>query len=214
MKVILKVVFAVLVSFFLMTSTGYAGHAEKVKYSGFLGDYPTFKSGPEGGADLVYVKEKVDFKAYNKIMIDKVVIFIKDDAKYKGIDPDELNKLSKAFYTAMSDALGGAYPLVNKPGKDVLRLRFAITDVVPSELQATITSPVQAGITYVNLGRASMEAELLDSVTNKRVACAIDTKAGERYKIEEGMGKWQDAEKAFQFWAKRFRKFLDDAHAR
>ncbi len=27
----------------------------------------------------------------------------------------------------------GAYPLVDKPGPDVLRIRFAITDIVPSK---------------------------------------------------------------------------------
>lgn len=207
-----KIVFALIVCFALMTATGLA--KQKMKYSGFLKSYPTFEKGPKGGADFVYFKEGVDYKQYNRVMIDPVVFFISDDAKYRGIQPDELNKLSNAFHKAMSDALGDAYPLSKKPDKDVLRLRLAITDVLPSEPKATITTPMQVGMSYLNMGKASMEAELLDSTSNKRVAAAIDTKAGDMYAVTEGMSKWEDVEKAFQFWAKRLRIFLDEAHGR
>ncbi len=79
------------------------------------------------------MKEGVDFKRYNKIMMDHVVLYFKDDAKYKGIHPEELNEMSDAFHKAIADNLEGAYPLVVEPGSDVMRLRFAITDVVASK---------------------------------------------------------------------------------
>ncbi len=66
-------------------------------------------------------------------MMDHVVLYFKDDAKYKGIHPEELNEMSDAFHKAIADNLEGAYPLVVEPGSDVMRLRFAITDVVASK---------------------------------------------------------------------------------
>jgi hypothetical protein len=59
-----------------------------------------------------------------------------------------------------------------------------------------------------------MEAEFLDSQTNERLGAAIDTKAGEKYKVVKGMDKWGHAKDAFNFWAKRLRIWLDEVHGR
>jgi hypothetical protein len=115
-----------------MMAMGCATGTPKTKYSGFLGTYPKFKPGPKGGADKVYMKKAVNFKRYNKVMLDHVVFYFKKDAEYKGIHSDELKELSDVFHKEVAEALGNAYPLVDKPGPDVLRLRVAITDLVPS----------------------------------------------------------------------------------
>ena len=75
---------------------------------------------------MVYRKKGVDFKKYNKIMLDHVVFYLKDDAKNKSIDPVQMAELSQKFHQSAIDALGSAYPLVDKPGPDVMRIRVAI----------------------------------------------------------------------------------------
>ena len=105
----------------------------KTEHSGFLKDYSGFEPGPKGGADLRYIKEGVNFKVYSKVMLDRVVFHFSDDKKKKHIKPDELSELSDAFHKAMTDALAGAYPLVDKPGPDVLRMRVAVIDVAPGK---------------------------------------------------------------------------------
>jgi hypothetical protein len=199
---------------------------KKVSYSGFLTDYPVFKPGPEGGADFVYMKEGVDFGSYNKVMMDQVVFYFKEDADYKGVHPEELQKLANAFHEAVFDALQDAYPLVGKPGPGVLRIRTAITDVVPSKPALNTVStflPIGLAISaakkaatgvHTGVGQASMEAEFIDSQTNERLGAAIDTKAGEKYKVVKGMDKWGHAKDAFNFWAKRLRTWLDEVHGR
>jgi hypothetical protein len=124
----------------------------------------------------------------------------------------------------MLEALEGRYPLVDKPGPDVLRLRIAITDMVPSKtdvftmttaiVPTDVETRVKTGVTggFPSIGQASMEVELLDSQTNERLAAAIDTKATKKFGVM--VDKWEHVEDAFRFWAKRLRLFLDVAHGR
>ncbi len=221
MKSSSKIVYIVIICFALTVATGCT--TKQVKHSGFLENYPEFESGPKGGADFVYMKEGVDFKRYNKIMMDDVVLYFMDDAKYKGIHPKELNEMSNVFHKAIADNLEGAYPLVDKPGSDVMRLRIAVTDVVASKPgRGAISTVMPVGLalstvrkgvtgTHSGVGRASIEVEILDSMTNERIAAAIDTKPGGKI---EGFTKWGAVKGAFEFWAKRLRHWLDETHGR
>ena len=107
-----------------------------------------------------------------------------------------------------------------------MRIRCAITELVPTKpLRNTLTSIVPIGLAissakklatgkHASIGYATLEAELLDSMTNTRLAVAIDRKVGEKYKLKKGMTKWAHIEGAFQFWAERLRKFMDTAHGK
>jgi hypothetical protein len=217
-------IFFVVMMGLLLTMT--SGCGSKMKHSGFLKDYPDFKPGPMGGADFVYFKEGVDFKAYDKVMMDHVVFYFSKDAKYRGIHSQELKEMADAFHKAMADALKDGYPLVTEPGPGVLRIRCAITDVKASRpLLNTITAvtPIGLGIstvkkgitgTHTFVGEASMEAEFLDSQTNEQIAAVIDRKAAGKAKVIKGMSKWGHAKDSFNFWAKRLRKWLDEAHGK
>ncbi len=196
----------------------------KMSHSGFLKDYSGFEPGPKGGVALRYIKEDVDFNAYDKVMLDRAVFYFSDDKKKKRVPPDELLELSDVFYKFMTEALAGAYPVVNKPGPGVLRMRIAITDVAPSKpvlntmasllFIPLVVSSIKKAITgtHTYVGQVSIEAELLDSQTNERVAAAIDRRAGARHNVLEGMHRWGHAKDAFEFWAKRLRLWLDEVH--
>jgi len=218
-KTILKLIPIVMVIFTLPVVFGCAG-TQGVKYSGFLGDYSQFKPGKEGVAQ-VYIKKGVDFKKYKKLMPDHVVFYLKEDAQYKGIQADEMKELADEFHKAFIKAFGDAYPVTDTPGPDVLRIRVAITDIEPNKpgLSAisTVTpvglavSTIKKGVTgkHTGVGSTSMEAELLDSLTNERLAAAVDSRTGGKL---EGMSKWGSAKEAFEFWSKRLRVFLDETH--
>jgi hypothetical protein len=221
MEGMMKRVLFVILGVVLAVSAGCA--QQQVKYSGFLGNYPTFQPGPSEGADLVYMKKGVDFGKYDKLMFDQVVFYLKDDAKYKGIQPEEMKELADAFHLAGAKALEGAYPIVAEPGPDVLRVRIAITGIEPSNpAQSAITtvlpvglalSVIKKGVTgkHSGVGGASMEVEFLDSLTNERVAAAVDTREGSKL---SGMTKFGSAKEAFEFWSQRLRIFLDKAHGK
>jgi len=224
MNKVLNLIF--LIVMLVLTMTINTGCRSKVKQSGFLADYPDFEEGPKGGADLVYLKQGVDFSIYDKIMMDQVVFYFSKDSDYKGINSDELHKLTEAFHKAMVKALNGAYLFVAEPGPGVLRMRPAITDVKSVRpVTATIGTILPVGLalsivkkgvtgTHMQMGGATIETEFLDSQNNERVAAVIDKRAGKKYKVTKTMRKWGHAEDVFNFWAKRLRKFLDEAHGK
>ena len=221
MKNTLKIIFVLGISFVLAMTTGCA--TKKAVYSGFLENYPYFEQGPKGGADLVYLKKDVDFSSYDKVMMDHVVFYFSEDAKYKGIHADELKELADTFHKAFAEALANGYSLVDKPGPGVLRIRTAITDLVPSNPGLSgVTTVIPIGLAisaikstagggHTGVGEASIEVEFLDSMTNERIAAAVDTRPGDKL---EGLTKWGAAKGAFEFWAERLRTWLDQIHGK
>ena len=76
----------------------WAGQFGDYKPHGFLSDYSKLK--PEGGDSEAYKYRdpKADVAKYNKLMIDRIKVYLKDDAKSKENDPTELKELTD--YTA------------------------------------------------------------------------------------------------------------------
>lgn len=188
---------------------------------GFLhGYYEKLKPGPKGGANMRWLKPGVDFTKYNKIMLDSVVFFLADDSEYKGIDGNIAKELSDSFNLAMVNALKDKYPLVSEPGPDVLRVRVAITKINQSHPGMSLIStvmPIGMGISILKKGATGSwsgsgttgaEGLAIDSMTNEVVGAAQDERSAgfaTRYT------KWGSAEETFNYWAARFREFLDNA---
>lgn len=205
---------------------------------GFLSDYSKISTTKLADGSYEYVDPTTDFSKYNKLLVDRIKIWFKDDSAYKGVDPDELKVLTDYFYEAIQKAVGDAYPMVKEAGPDVLRLRVAVTDLVPNKPEASVTTLVvpflwvadagsgvakgEAGTT-VFTGHASIEMEALDSVSGKQLAAHIETEAGKKYNWTHGVAtgvsgylksysKWDYTKKAMDDWAQLLRKRLDEAH--
>ena len=205
---------------------------------GFLSDYSKISTTKDAEGSYEYVDSTVDFSKYNKLLVDRIKIFFKDDSQYKGIDPDELKVLTDYFYEAINKAVGDAYPLVKEPGPDVLRLRVAVTDLVPNKPEASVAtlvipfawvadagSGVAKGDTGSTMftGEATIELEALDSVSSQQLAAHIETEAGKKYNWAKGVtkgvtgymnaySKWNYTKTAMDDWAKLLRVRLDAAH--
>jgi hypothetical protein len=178
------------------------------KDSWFHGKYPNFKPGPEGGADLIEIKDGVDHIKYKFIFMDPVSFHYESGTEYNAIPPKVRRDLRKAFHSAIADALGNAYPMVNAPRPDALRVRVVITGMVPAILGADPSHPP------VSVGGASMKAEILDSLTNERVGAVIDRKKGNIQKAVDNMDEWEHTRQVFKYWAQRLRNWLDRTHER
>jgi len=224
----MKKLIGVLVSMILLASCasmdGGKMSAEQQNKTGFLkGYYDRLQPGPEGGAKLRWIRPNVDWPRYNYVMLDSVVYFFANDSDYKGIDADELKKLSDEFNKALVDTLKGDYPIVTEPGVDVLRIRFAITDLkqsYPGLSAITTVVPVGLGISVIKKGATgswtgsgatSAEVMVLDSMTNDVLAVAKDERSAA---FTERFSKWGSAEDAFKFWAERVKKYLDSVHGK
>jgi hypothetical protein len=195
--------------------------APEPQKTGFLGEYAgNLAPGPEGGAKLRWLKPGVDFAKYDKLMLDSVIFFFDDDSEYKGIDANELKELADGFNRELVNTLNPHYPIVAEPGPDVLRVRFAITDlkqsrpglsgistVVPIGLGVSILKKGATG-SWAGSGSTSAELMALDSQTNDVIGVARDDRSAA---FTERFTKWGSAEEAFKFWSERIKLFLDNA---
>ena len=147
------------------------------KLSGFLGDYSGLKPLPDDPSMLYWERSGVNWKKYTKLMIDPVAVRLAPGAKKYDIPPQDLQKLAEMFRTEAVAAVRDAYPVVDQPGPDVMRIRAAITDANPSDALMNIVSAA-AIFMPIDMGGASMETEFLDSMTGERLAAAVDKKSG------------------------------------
>lgn len=200
------------------------------KESGYLTSYEGFRDGPEGGVDRVWSPPGITterdmlmaLKPYKKVIFEPIWVSMKDKESYDGLDPQELVNLTKLFRVEIESQLAGSYPLVTEPGPGVMRLRIALTGIeVPSRAGSTLSSILPVGLVvsfaskaatgeHTNVGSATMEALITDSVTGNTIIAAVDRRAGEK-----GTDVIKDpqvaAKNAFKWWAQRLRVTLDKA---
>jgi hypothetical protein len=187
--------------------------------SGFLRDYSQLKPREGYEAQLVYVKPGVDWSRYNAVQIDSVTLWV--TRKTEKLSPDERQMLTDLLYKALHEKLGAEFRLSDRPGADVLRLRAALTQVkganVPLRTISTVVPQLMLISTAVGLsadvaktvGTATVEAELLDSVTGERLAAAVDQRAGTKSLFTtRTFSTWGDVEAAANYWSERVAQFL------
>ena len=206
---VLIIIISILAAFVLTGCSPILGQPYSLtKEDFFHGDTPMFSPGPKGGVDQVDVTQGVDFTRYKMVVIDPVIFNFSSPAQYNALPPGALEKLRRDFRQAFTDALGDAYPVVESPRSDALRLRTLVTGLVSAIPSASGDEQWK----YLSMGGASMKAELLDSMTNARVVAVIDTKKGEQLPAVQGRDEWVHAKEAFNFWGQRLRTFLDSIH--
>ena len=201
--------------------TGCASTAKMPK-SGFLTDYSLLKKNedPRFVDDWIYVKEGVDWKSYDKIMVERVTYFFNEEADYKGIQAEELTQISEIFNEHYIRVLKYNFILVDEPGPNTLRIRTAITGLTPNEpVTGTLTTVIPVGIvvsagakattgSHIGMGGASGEAEILDSQTGEVLAAGIDTTTGSKARIDKSVTKWGQVEEITKMWAENLAENL------
>jgi hypothetical protein len=196
--------------------------------SGFLGDYSKLVPDAKNGDLLVYEKDPNVLKKYNKFIFDPITIYLLPEARDRGIDPDDLERLAKYFQDAVTDEpkKSGRYEIVTTPGPDVLELNVAITNVEPNggkknaavkggaaAVSAATVPGIGLAVPRLSVGRVSIEGEMLDSTSGERQVAFVTGKGGRRwFSGLSGFKKWADIEAAFRTWAKNFVQRLDEAH--
>ena len=178
--------------------------------SGFLSDYSNLHEDKYGDRSLRwYETDNFDWRQYRKLMIDPVVVYFHPEAKYRQIDPEAVKKLTDYFRTVVAEELASEYPIVATPGPDVLRVRAAITEIVPANPAVNIVTTAAAFVP-LDMGGAAIEAEFLDSQSNEVLAAMVDKKMGNPIdpKFYRGFTTMGYAKSAFAAWATELKKAL------
>jgi len=74
MKTTFRIVLAIMIGFAFTMATGCATKP-KMNQTGFLKDYSQLKEDPKGFVQWTYIKDGVDFGAYDKVIVDYITFF-------------------------------------------------------------------------------------------------------------------------------------------
>jgi uncharacterized protein DUF3313 len=202
------------------TTEGEQAQATKVVKTSFLRNYSELEAGGEGQALMRYRDPGVDFSKYDKIKLDPVTVWTDERSNLATLPVDEIQSLVDYLDASLRARLSKDYQLVDRPGPGVMRLRVAITEADGSPAVAGTVSgdgPLAHLIqgsrklatgTTTFVDRAGVEAELLDSLSEQRLAAAIDRRV-----VTTSAQSWDDIHKLFDFWADKLAERLREARS-
>jgi len=181
---------------------------------GFLGDYSQLEKNPEYAASLVYLKPGVDWSRYDAIQLDSAGLWL--DPSTQNISPEDQQKLTDELYATMYKALSADFKMVTQAGPNTLRIRVALTQAQGAKVVARVITTVipqlrilttvggLAADTAVTVGSATAEMEVLDALTNQRLAAAVDDRAGTKALFaKRAYTTWGDVDAACNYWSSR-----------
>jgi hypothetical protein len=191
-----------MVAICVVAISGCGGGGGQVK-TGFLEDYSQLKK--ESDASLRYVNDEA-LAGYSSFIVDPVVVYFHEGAKSKGkLTFQQLADLTNYLHTKIVGAVQGAGKKVaHQPANGVARIRVALTDMEKTDAINLLPQVILLG---AGIGGASMEAEIVDSMTGEQIGAVVESKNGSRMPFAN-LGDWTAAEKVMDSWADRFQNRL------
>lgn len=182
--------------------------AESNRVSGFLGDYSQLEHHPDPDRNaMVYTKPGLDLKEYKGIYVAFPLVQLTSDQRQSTVDPRDLTELAQYFYDKIIGALEDEYPLADEPGPGVVVVRTAIVDVNPINRVAGVAGKLALKVVNLDVGGASIEAEMVDGDTGERLAALLESKKADRVEVGiAGAKQWGHAKAAFKAWAELLEK--------
>jgi hypothetical protein len=164
--------------------------------------------------DHVFIKKGVEFSVYRSVMFDEISVWHPTE---NGPSPERvaqvranLARAQEIFYETMIAALADRYAIVQKPGRNTLRVEVQFIDLraLPPG------SPVPADLRRLQFrtapGHITMVARLFDASSGELLARAADL--GRRAVAEgEAPVDWEAIASDFDYWARVFRAWLDQS---
>jgi hypothetical protein len=180
--------------------------SKRMPTTGFLSDYSRLNSVSD--TMLQYVGPTSQF-GYSKFIINPVEVHFHGEAKATSMDFDKLNDLVQYMEGAMHNAILDHYQVVKQAGPGVARIRLALTDLDKSS--PALNAIPQTKLIGTGLGGATMEGEILDSLTGEQLAAVVQSQKGKRLSLS-GLTKYGDAKAVMDDWAQRLVQKLDEAN--
>jgi hypothetical protein len=166
-----------------------------------------------------YVKPGVDVKAYNKVMIDPVIV--RKDGELDQKELENYQKLANNAYVYLARELEKSYTIVQTPQPGTMRVQMAIIDADSSKpVRNTLSTimPIGIGLSLVKygatgkqsgVGEITSEMKITDAMTGELLGAALDRRVGGK-DITKLWSSWYNADAALQYWAKRLAWSLCD----
>ncbi len=178
--------------------------------TGFLTDYSRLSK--ESDSSLRHINKRA-LARYSNFIVDPVKVHFHRGSKAvehrtKGkLTQRQVSDLTNYLHARIVEAVkGSGNRVVYRPAAGVARIRVAITDIDRSTAASLLP---QAKLIGAGIGGASMEAEIVDSMTGEQIGAVVESKMGTRMPFAN-LGEWDAAKQVMDDWAKRFQKRLDE----
>jgi hypothetical protein len=197
--------------------TGVYGCGDSASNTGYLSNYSKLQevTGIEAveGSTFRYNNSSAVKGEYKGFILDPVIVKFQIDSKAavaagKGkLKEQDVNDLTDYLYSAIIDAVKDAgYTIVYHTGAGVARIRVAITDLRKTNILFAAV-PTARITTRLGVGGASIESEMVDSVSGKQITACVESKPGSRIPFT-GLSDWGGAKYAMDTWGSQFKKQL------
>ncbi len=183
-----------------------SGCASVPKPTGFISDYSRLEKAGQG--KMRYLSD--DLANYDSYIVDPVQIRVHRDPPV--LKPKERAEVANYFHDAITRvARERDYKIVTDAGTRTARVRFAITDVQKSKWYLNLYAPMKLSGAFT--GGASLEGEVIDSVTGVQLAATIQAGRGNQFELDT-FSSLDDVRDVIDRWAKQAGKRLDELHQR
>lgn len=182
--------------------------------AGFLGDYSQLQKNEKYPAALVYVNPAAQWSRYNAIDLDSVTMWATKETS--ALSEEDKQMLTDTMYTQLYEQLDKYFVVTKSAGPTTLRLRAALTQAKGAHVALRVVTTVVPQIrllgavvglaadTATMVGTATVEMEVLDSITDERLAAGVDERSGTKVLFaKRTFTTWGDVEAATEYWAKR-----------
>lgn len=177
--------------------------AANVRRVGFLTAYSRLQPMPGGGGMLCWREAGTNWKQYDKVLFERIQVYLKPGA-LQPVDPTDLKMLIDYFHSDLVRAIQPEAQVVNAAGPGVLRVRIALTDLVPTNQLASVagTAAPYGFVAEIGsgaatgrplgstpyLGQTGLEVQFRDGASGKVVAECADTEIGLKYAADLNAG--------------------------
>lgn len=194
--------------------------AESPPTSHFITDLPELKADPDRPGAYGWVSPDYRREDYGKVLFEPLTLYISPQSAEHGLDADAIKELSDQFRKTLIHELEPEIPVVGKPGKDVLLVRGAISNIHLVKKSRGLFSYTPIGLvaraaqsdsSKFSIRQAAIEVELIDSTTGKRLGVLIDRTPGQ---ADDKAMSWKEIGETLQFYAARFKQRLMASRAR
>ena len=211
----MKQFFLALIAVALMGGCAKTMQARTSEYSGFLDDYSRLERGKKHEAMYRWVDPDVDWRAYDKILIDPIVRYV-DAEQTPDMERDDAQEVIDYFYERLYEDFSEDYEMVRAPAPGTIRFQIALTRVnatLPVVDGVSTVIPVGLGVSGVQwalTGQPTFTADVAvefrasDAMTAATLAEGVDRRVGGK-NLGKGMSKWSDVKNGMDYWAKAMR---------
>lgn len=171
------------------------------RYSGFLVDYSKLRPSPRHPTTLY--EQSAKLASYTAFIVEPMTVLPARTARGTPVTDAESRELARALHEETVEAIRSGHPVVTAPGPNVAVIRAAVT--------ALAASQVDPATGQVQIGGASVEIEIVDSLTRERLAAAVESDVVRDAAQPMGEDRFSDARLVFRHWASRLYLWIRDA---